>query len=347
MVLSVQYMRAIAALLVVLHHSIEKGVQYNMISKSWFDIGGELGVNLFFIISGYIMCHATYNKKIDFKKFLKARFIRILPLYWVLTTVVLVIYFISPELINSSGGTTSVIDSYFLIPSGNSYLVQNGWTLSYEFYFYFIFALGLSAVAYMKYLIPIIIIALLVLIGVFVQFDTPILKFLTNQILLEFLLGIVIFIVFQKCSINKAISVLLIISAVALAYWSAQGMVNIYVFSYVVPLLFFIGMIGLESSFVNLQQSIPSKLLEGLGNSSYSLYLIHPFALVVVSKILFLFGALLPSSLFLLLLIVASLVAGHLCYLLLEKNLTRFFKGLGTKNNKLKLDNITIEKSHT
>jgi len=347
MVLSVQYMRAIAALLVVLHHSLEKGVQYNMISQNWFDTGGELGVNLFFIISGYIMCHATYNKQIHFKKFLKARFIRILPLYWILTTVVLVIFFISPELINSSGGTTSIFDSYLLIPSGNKYLVQNGWTLSYEFYFYFIFALGLSAMGYMKYFIPMIVITLLILIGMFIQFNAPILKFLTHQTLLEFLLGILSFIAFQKYSINKITSVLLVISAAILVYWSAQGEINIYVFKYVLPLFFFIGMRGLESSFVSLQKSMPSKLLEGLGNSSYSLYLIHPFALVVVSKVLYLVGALLPSSLFLLLLMVASLIAGHLCYLVLEQNLTQFFKSLRIKNNKFNLDSIKIEKSHT
>jgi len=46
-------------------------------------------------------------------------------------------------------------------------------------------------------------------------------------------------------------------------------------------------------------------------------------------------------------LMVASLIAGHLCYLVLEQNLTQFFKSLRIKNNKFNLDSIKIEKSHT
>ena len=52
----------------------------------------------------------------------------------------LIVFLISPNLINSSGGETGIFESFFLIPNGSKFLINNGWTLSYEFYYYFIFS---------------------------------------------------------------------------------------------------------------------------------------------------------------------------------------------------------------
>lgn len=327
MVLSVQYMRAIAALFVVMHHSIEKGAHYSTNPMGWFQVG-DIGVDLFFIISGYIMCHATYNKEISFGKFLKARVIRIIPLYWVLTTVALVIYLVAPDKINSSGGMTSIIDSYMLIPSDSKYLIQNGWTLSYEFYFYFIFALGLSSVGIIKYMRPAIIIVFVATIGFIVSFNSVLINFLTNQLLLEFLFGVFIFLFFLKYKLNQFFSISLILSSIILLLLvNFKGGINIQIVDYGLPMvLLFIGMRGLEDTFINKQQLKISKLFEAIGNSSYSLYLIHPFALVAVSMILDKLGVTGYSYLFLIVLIVASLITGHACYLVLEKNLIKLSK---------------------
>ena len=103
-------MRAIAALLVVFHHAAWKGEQYSTNPLAWFSIG-SIGVDLFFIISGFIMCHTVNNKKVLFSSFIKARFIRIVPLYWVLTSMALVVFLFFPEKVNSSGGVTDVLAS--------------------------------------------------------------------------------------------------------------------------------------------------------------------------------------------------------------------------------------------
>ena len=95
MIFSIQYMRAIAALLVVINHAAWKGAQFSTDPLGWFNIGGA-GVDLFFIISGYIMCHTVYLKKKNFSSFLNARLKRIMPLYWVLTTMALTIFIIFP-----------------------------------------------------------------------------------------------------------------------------------------------------------------------------------------------------------------------------------------------------------
>jgi hypothetical protein len=108
---------------VLLHHAAWKGVQYSTDPLSWFHVGSA-GIDLFFIISGFIMCFATENKhqqKGSFRKFIKNRVLRIIPLYLILTTVALIVYIIYPEKVNSTGGKTSIIDSYFLIPTESYY----------------------------------------------------------------------------------------------------------------------------------------------------------------------------------------------------------------------------------
>ena len=92
MIYSIQYMRAIAALLVVMTHVATKGAKYGSDPLSWFNVGGA-GVDLFFIISGYIMCHTVEHKESNFPSFIKARVHRIIPLYWTLTTFALVVFF--------------------------------------------------------------------------------------------------------------------------------------------------------------------------------------------------------------------------------------------------------------
>ena len=135
---SIQIMRGIASLLVVLLHISVKGGQYDNGALKGFSIGGA-GVDLFFIISGYVMCISTVGRPLTFYQFLLLRIRRIIPLYWLVTTVGLAIYLYNPKLVNTSGGETSIWASYVLFPNGKKFLNSNGWTLSYEFFFYFIF----------------------------------------------------------------------------------------------------------------------------------------------------------------------------------------------------------------
>src|SRR5687768_4763171 len=132
---SIQIMRGIAAVMVVLLHISVKGGQYGNGALGGFLIGGA-GVDLFFIISGYIMCISTAGKQLNFYEFFLHRIQRIIPLYWFSTTVALGIYLYNPGLINTSGGETSIWASYTLIPTRNRLLNSNGWTLSFEFFFY-------------------------------------------------------------------------------------------------------------------------------------------------------------------------------------------------------------------
>ena len=99
-------------------------------------------MELFFIISGFIMCHTTQSSQGRWKDvghFMVNRFTRILPLYWLLTALALVVFLIAPDKVNSSGGDTKIWQSFLLVPSEGKFLIMNGWTLTYEFFFYLLF----------------------------------------------------------------------------------------------------------------------------------------------------------------------------------------------------------------
>ncbi len=327
MIYSVQYMRAIAALFVVINHAASKGAQYTSTSSEWFVIG-EAGVDLFFIISGYIMCHTVDSKNISFVSFISARIKRIIPLYWVLTTLALIVYLLFPDKVNSAGGGTNIIHSYTLFPVEENYLISNGWTLSYEFFFYLLFAFGLSFTANIRFSIPVILIAMLVSLGNFSGIGSSnsiIFNFITNPLLLEFSFGIIVYYVFKKYKLHSIRGLtLIIISILLFSLVSIYQPDNSRVINYGIPaLLLFIGMIALEPQFKRIPENKPATLFKMIGDSSYSLYLSHPFALVISSTILNKLGLSEFSYLYILLLVVSSIIAGHLCYLLLEKNLAK------------------------
>lgn len=323
MFISVQYLRAIAAFMVLLSHSVFKLELNGSTLLGWYQIGGY-GVDLFFIISGFIMCLTIERKKDSFFSFMKKRIVRIIPLYWVLTSVALVIFLLLPSAVNSSGGETSVIASYFLIPNGSKYLINNGWTLSYEFYFYFIFSLCLAFGTFQKQVTSFLL-AFLALIGIVFSFQNPLLTFLTNPLLLEFILGIIAFKLIRNYRPSISLCTFFIFIGVA-------GLIQVNSFGGVttalgrslnggLPMFFiFIGLVSLE------RKLKMNKPLYELGMSSYSLYLLHPFSLALVTIVFKKLGLIDHSLIYLVTMLITSLVMGWLCYYYLEMKLDKLIR---------------------
>jgi len=334
MVYSIQYMRAIAAIMVVIHHSAWKSEQYSSGSFSWFNVGAA-GVDLFFIISGYIMCHTVTRRSGGVNRFIIARVKRIVPIYWLLTTMALVVYLLMPDKVNSSGGHTNILASYLLFPSSDKYLIQTGWTLSYEFYFYLVFSVSLFFKNFYKYLVPVAAIVALVLLGDFIDNKSYTVTFVTNPILLEFCFGILAYYLIQQIRSNWYWGIGIIVLSVILI-----GFVNNLNFefsriesSYLrvllfggPSLLFFIGMVMCEIKLHEYRSSPLSILFKAIGDSSYSLYLFHPFSLVVTSLFLYKFGFVKHGGLFVVILVGVSTISGYFCYVFLEKPLVLFLK---------------------
>ena len=107
---------------------------------------GIWGVDIFFVISGFIMMYVTENNQ---KNFLIKRIIRIVPLYWILTLGVFSIAIFYPDLLNNTTANFEhLIKSLFFVPfdknsSGHFPILFLGWTLNFEIIFYILFSISL------------------------------------------------------------------------------------------------------------------------------------------------------------------------------------------------------------
>ena len=109
--------------------------------SSWMLIGSA-GVDLFFVISGFVMVHVTksnFESPGTATKFAVSRISRVYPPYWVLTFLVFLLWIYSPSSINSKSGGADPITSFLLLPSKTLPLVPVAWTLVHEVFFYFCF----------------------------------------------------------------------------------------------------------------------------------------------------------------------------------------------------------------
>ncbi|AZN32442.1 acyltransferase [Pseudoalteromonas agarivorans] len=320
MINSIQYLRGLAAVLVVYYHATIKSVQNNLPAAEVFNFG-QAGVDLFFIISGFIICFSTDKHTFSAGRFLKSRVLRIIPLYWFFTLLALLVFLVVPNLVNSSGGETVIWKSFFLVPTEDKYLVRNGWTLSYEFYFYFIFAL--FAVFFIKRSLVFLPLLLLALIGCFNNAH-----FYFDSYLIEFAMGVISFIMYKNkvaVKYNLILLFFMFFSLLAMHLLEVDSVVFYYAF---IMWFIFHGSLVLEQLIkVSKLQSFKNLLFK-LGDSSYSLYLSHAFTLVVLNKIMLLIMPNVGKELYLFLLTFISIIVGHLVYVLIELKLNSYCKKL-------------------
>ncbi|MEZ6001910.1 acyltransferase family protein [Hyphomonas sp.] len=162
---SIQALRGVAALLVVLMHLrvLEaKSIADNGLSEPGIIGGlftnGYAGVDLFFVISGFIMVYVTRNTAPGARaaiEFLFARITRIYPVWWAFAGAV-TLYMIAAyglpadnaDWANATGGQPAasyLLKSFLLIPQSEFPILNVGWTLIHEVYFYLVFTLLLLA----------------------------------------------------------------------------------------------------------------------------------------------------------------------------------------------------------
>jgi peptidoglycan/LPS O-acetylase OafA/YrhL len=296
------------------------------------------GVDLFFVISGFIMFYTTVGQFAQPNAsylFIRRRAIRIVPLYWLCTAVVVLLLGFFPHLFqNSVFEWDTAIPSFFFLLSKNSAgvvgtVLQTGWTLCFEFYFYVVFAILLRWPR--KFFLPTS--AAVFVCGISVgqlRGDIPIwASVATDPLLIEFFAGTLIALLFIRgLAMPGVIAACLIVLGIAIigmtAVWGTNaGTDGIRVLWWGLPsAAILIGAISLE----RLAIRVP-RLLVALGNSSYSLYLTHPFVLPVFGKLGLVWhvSEKVPAVIFAMLAFVTSLLAGHAVYCLVEVPLTRYF----------------------
>jgi exopolysaccharide production protein ExoZ len=140
---SIQILRAAAALSVALFHA----AQWSHLD---FAVGAS-GVDVFFVISGFVLWTACEARPPTPQAFLLARAQRILPLYWMVTLAVAAAALLAPAALPIvQPEARHLVLSLLLLPhtdpaGGPFPLLPTGWTLTYEAFFYGIMALALAA----------------------------------------------------------------------------------------------------------------------------------------------------------------------------------------------------------
>jgi exopolysaccharide production protein ExoZ len=144
---NVQCLRAVAALLVIAVHEpdYERSI-FGTSFLAWARVPGGTGVDLFFVISGFIMVTTMWNafgRSGSARAFLVRRIQRIYPVYWILTFAFLAFHALLVHEGPRFAPLDEIIASLFLVPHGSDPVLSVGWTLQHEMVFYLIFALAL------------------------------------------------------------------------------------------------------------------------------------------------------------------------------------------------------------
>lgn len=333
-IISIQYLRGLAAFLVLLQHVSYKDKVYSGGEFNLFGIG-HMGVDIFFIISGFIMAY-TFRPELGAVRFLYNRVLRIIPLYWLTSVIALIGYLYAPGLINGSK-EPDILSSFLLLPSESRYLNPNGWTLSCEFLFYLVFSFSFLPAYRFRFVLPSIILACLTLVGFCHEFENVLPRFIFNSMSIEFLFGMIIFQIYSRFNIAQSLNIVLPLVSALLVLFSLfvyfSGIqTGLRIIDLGLPAFFIcIFIVSLES---RLKTNV-SKTIKSLGDSSYSLYLTHAFTIGIAGFLLSHFGLTGSSFVFSGALILVSVLVGYFCYRYVELPMSVCIK---TKLNNMSVD---------
>ncbi|MDA5558128.1 acyltransferase family protein [Shimia sp. MMG029] len=282
----IQYLRGGAAIMVLVHHALNARRGVSLSFESDVNVG-RLGVLIFFVISGFVMMHACRNEAVG--DFLKRRFIRIVPLYWLLTLVYLAVLLpndlAAGDPFRRAG---ALVQSFLFIPHWHTGVpteiwpvLTPGWTLNYEMFFFFIFAIGIGAGRPAQ--VSTAILCALVAVGWLVPMSSPILITWTSAFLLLFVAGIILALFWHRFNfsvVRWGLPFGLLIVLLEVIDWVPQEW---GVFAY------FLAGIMIVAGTLSCEERYPEKrfkFLGLLGDSSYSIYLSHTILMIPLYKVL-------------------------------------------------------------
>jgi exopolysaccharide production protein ExoZ len=335
---TIQALRGVAASLVVFFHFAGLFKPGSTSQSGGYSGGlgnlGASGVDIFFVISGFIMVYTTKRKAgvKDALIFIGRRSMRIYPLYWIWTSMILLMRVAGIAQRTHRYSTSYILNSYLLIPSFNGVdyqpLLPQGWTLTFEMLFYLVFCLAiLAGLRSGKIIFVSTVFAALAILSGLSSPASLTRQLLRQTIILEFLFGgLSAEILFRLSKLpdhrtRRNIAILLMgTGAVALSCTIAlSDPLSMRFVFYGIPASFLVlgaGMLG--------EASAPG-LLVYLGNSSYSIYLTHVFFALGYHTALKHFPVLLrlPAALVIVLAATATIALASLTYDIVERPLTK------------------------
>jgi len=299
-------MRGLAALLVVLFHinAVINNGKNDPSTFGAFWTRGYSGVDMFFVISGFVMVYVTRNLQNGAKNalsFIYARISRIYPLWWVFASLMMLYFWLSygqpaaPDKVSGDKILPHILKSLFLLPQYHDPVFGVGWTLIHEMMFYLIFALGLLFDR--KFLSTWILVwaGVIVLFGIvgntLPTHSRSFSQLLVSPMNLEFIFGAlagILFLRFKNVPKPLALSLFIIGIILFLISLTIADPMNKFALNW-----FRVFVFGLPCAFIVLGASwveqpnneVKSSVFVVLGDWSYSIYLSHMLVLLGLRRI--------------------------------------------------------------
>jgi exopolysaccharide production protein ExoZ len=284
---NVQGLRAIAAALVVFVHLGGPGgfTATTLSGQDPFWILhpiGNTGVDVFFAISGLIMIVTTSRVEHDARSawvFLRRRAIRIYPPYIAVTLILFAPTLLHPDVMASLPG---LVKSLALWPMAQLPVLFVGWTLTYEMYFYLVFAVTILLPARHQLVVLGAWGTVTVAVALTAAGASPLLGLVGGPLNLEFLFGVGVGKALLAGRLrfpvtSTVLGVAAVLSTYLLLLGPGQDVPNAWVRIAGVgapSALILYGVLGLEHAGTRLP-----RFVNGLGDYSYALYLVHPLVL--------------------------------------------------------------------
>jgi peptidoglycan/LPS O-acetylase OafA/YrhL len=328
----VQWLRAIAALMVVVHHALfytngARGLGPEAERTLFGFASWAFGIHIFFLVSGFIMISSAsgFGEDGGWWRFLKRRLIRIVPLYWLITAVYVAIVLAVPSTLPIAGDKLAyIVKSFLFIPTLRADddlrpLIGQGWTLDYEMFFYAVFALAMVLPRNRAILALSLTFPTLAWLGRDLTVASPILFTWTDGLILEFLFGVYVGLAYRAGRRLPGWAAWAAIAAgFALAAFDFHGPTALI--AGVPATLILIGAtLGPQA-----RQSASQGFLAQIGDASYSLYLTHTMVLRPAWRIWTAIGGTdWPPVFFVLCAFVTTIGFALLVYRFVERPMTR------------------------
>ncbi len=290
MLKGIQVARGVAALFVVLYHASRwSHVFYHQVFNKFFNFG-YIGVDFFFVLSGFIIFHVHSSDSPGiktWKRYFLKRLIRIYPPYLPISITLLLAYFYFPEIVKGNR-EIGIITSIFLVPSKYWPSLEVAWTLIHEMLFYSIFSLYFFSRK--VFLVVTFFWVSLIIVNIFIGAKYYLLAFLFNFHNIEFIFGVIIAYIINFYSkyykISLVFGFLLIFFYALGAYYQLNNLflghseISILYLGLAFSLIVY-GLYGIDKY---TSVSYPISLIV-LGSASYSLYLIHYPLVCILNRI--------------------------------------------------------------
>lgn len=273
------------------------------LAGSAYDLGeiGHAGVDLFFVISGFIMVYTTHHGRAGPAAFFLRRVERIVPMYWLVTLMVFSLVTVAPSIFkHTTANFEQLLQSLFFIPfdkGGGTFLpvLFVGWSLNFEMFFYAILAAAMfTRRMTVAYGLTIVAILGLCALRAILPPSGLVAAFYTSNIMLEFAFGMVAALAFLRAPTSPrhpGLVIAALLTAVAvLLIWPVSDVASAERGMFNGPRMLHAGLpslfvVGLAATLDKWGLSVRNRMVLAVGDASYSIYLTHMFVTQLMEKI--------------------------------------------------------------